>query len=323
MKRSHDFTHDFTSWLAAHLEGFVALREASGANYKMQRYTLLAFDRYIANHSPQAPLLCQTLWDYLASTEHLSASTRDHTVSWVWSFLTYAKSHGAEVEALPERPPRLAQPGIQRLPRILSEAEIVSLMAVARRVPRPGSLRSATVTTLIGLLATTGLRIREALALDIGDLDRRDRILTIRKGKFGKSRALPLRESTTRALVCYISHSQRSKQTDMSAPLFVSSRGRFGYETARGALREASLAAGLPEPWPRPHDLRHTFAQRRVVQWYEQGRDVDALLPALSTYLGHVSVESTRHYLLDHGILLEKAAQRFEQHTRALDEVLS
>ena len=318
MKRSRLFT----SWLGSYFEGFVALRQASGAVFKTQRFRLLGFDRYVAEHCTQAPLLRQTLWSYLDSIEHLSASSRDHIVSLVWSALSYAKNHGAEVEALPERPPRLAQPWLQRLPRILSETEIASLMAAARRVPRVGSLRSATIATLIGLLATTGLRIREALNLDVGDLDRRDRILTISKGKFGKARALPLRESTTQALVCYISHPRRSKPTEISTPLFVSNRGRLGYETARMAIREVSLTAGLPEPWPRPRDFRHTFAIRRVAAWYEQGRDVDTLLPALSTYLGHVSMQNTRHYLVANGILLEKAAHCFEHHTRALDEVL-
>ena len=312
----------FTSWLAPHFEGFVALRRASGAVYKTERVCLLAFDRYIAEHSTQAPFLRQILWDYLASIEHLSASSRDHIVGLVWAVLAYAKNHGAEVEDLPTRPRKRAQTWLQRQPRILSQAEIASLMTAARQVPRAGSLRSATITTLLGLLTTTGLRIGEALGLDLGDLDRRDRILTIRKGKFGKTRALPLRESTTRALVSYMAHPRRPKQTETSAPLLVSSRGRLSYSTAWDALREIYLAAGLSEPWPRPHDFRHTFAIQRVATWYEQGRDVDTLLPALSTYLGHVSVENTRHYLVVNGPLLETAAQRFEHHARALDEVL-
>lgn len=318
MKRSSTFT----SWLASYFEDFVALRKAGGALFKMQRFDLLRFDHYVVEQATPAPLLRQNIWSFLASIEHLSASTRDHIVGVVWAALSYAKSHGAEVEALPERPSRLAQPWLQRLPRILTEAEITRLMAAARRVTRAGSLRSATITTLIGLLATTGLRIREALGLDVGDLGQRDRILTIRRGKFGKTRVLPLRDSTTQALVSYIAHSQRSKPVGASTPLFVSSRGRLGYETARGALRGVCLAAEIPEPWPQPRDFRHTFAVRRVADWYEQGRDVDMMLPALSTYLGHVSVENTRHYLVVNGLLLEQAAHRFEEHTHALDEVL-
>ena len=318
MKRSSTFT----SWLAPYFEDFVALRKAGGSLFKMQRFDLLRFDRYVAEQATSAPLLRQAVWSFLASIEHLSASSRDHIAGVVWAALSYAKSHGAEVEPLPERPPRLAQSWLQRLPRILTEDEIVRLMSAARRVPRARSLRSATITTLIGLLATTGLRIREALGLDVGDLDPRDRILTIRRGKFGKTRALPLRDSTTQALVSYTAHPRRSRPAGASSPLFVSNRGRLGYETARGALRGVCLAAEIPEPWPQPRDFRHTFAVRRVAAWYEQGRDVDRMLPALSTYLGHVSVENTRHYLVANGLLLEQASHRFEQHTRALDEVL-
>ena len=312
----------FTSWLAPHFEGFVALRQASGAVYKTERNCLLAFDRYVATQAPQAPLLRETLWSYLVSTEHLSASSRDHIVGLAWSSLAYAKSHGAQIETLPQRPPKMAQRWLQRQPRILTEAEIASLMAAARRSPRAGRPRPATIPTLLGLLAITGLRIGEALALDIGDLDRRDQILTIRKGKFGKARALPLRESTTQALISYIDHGPPSRQAETSAPIFVSIRGRLTYNAAWEAFREACLTAKLSEPWPRLHDFRHTFAIRRVATWYERGRDVDTLLPALSTYLGHVSVENTRHYLVSNGLLLEQAARRFERYTRALDEVL-
>jgi integrase/recombinase XerD len=189
-------------------------------------------------------------------------------------------------------------------------------------LPPVDSLRPATTATLLGLLYTTGMRIGEALALDVGDLDCGDRILTVRKGKFGKSRALPLRESTIEALVLYLHHPLRPMGTDASAPLFVSRRRRrLADPTARLAILKSCLAAGISKPLPRPHDFRHTFAIGRVEAWYAQGRDVNALLPTLSTFLGHVSVENTRIYLIANGTLLEQAAVRFAHHTSALDEV--
>jgi integrase len=184
------------------------------------------------------------------------------------------------------------------------------------------SLRPATTATLLGLLYTTGLRIGEALALDVGDLDCGNRILTVRKGKFGKSRALPLRESTVEALARYVHHPLRPVGTDASAPLFVSCRRRrLSYPAVSTALCKACLAAGISKPLPRPHDFRHTFAVGRVEAWYTEGRDVNALLPTLSTYLGHVSVENTRLYLIANGTLLEQAAARFAHSIGALDEV--
>jgi integrase/recombinase XerD len=146
--------------------------------------------------------------------------------------------------------------------------------------------------------------------------------LTVRKGKFGKSRALPLQESTVEALVRYLHHPLRRMGTDVAAPLFVSCRRRrLSYPALCESLYKACVAAEISKPLPRPHDFRHTFAIGRVEAWYAQERDVNALLPTLSTYLGHVSVENTRLYLIANGTLLEQAAARFARYTGALDEV--
>lgn len=314
----------FTSWLASQFESFVALRRASGAAYVSQRRLLLAFDRYVGTHAPEPPLLRETMIQYLASLEHLSPRGRDNIVGVVWPAVAYALHHDACVETLPPRPLKPAAYWRQRQPRILSATEVRSLLEAARRLPPMTSLRPATVATLFGLLYTTGVRIGEALALDVGDLDCGDRILTIRKGKFGKSRALPLRESTVEALVRYLHDPLRPVGTDASVPLFVSwCRRRLSYPAVSTSLFQACCAAGISKPLPRPHDFRHTFAIGRIEAWYAEGRDVNSLLPALSTYLGHVSVENTRLYLTANGSLLEKAAARFANQTSALDEVRS
>ena len=312
----------FTSWLALYFESFVALRRACGAVYVSQKRKLLAFDRYVARQAAQPPLVSETLVGYLVTLQHLSPRARDNVVTVVWGGVSHAQRHGAEVEALPMRPPRSPTQWRERPPHIFSTADVASILAAARRSPPVRSLRPVTIATLLGLLATTGMRIGEALALDVGDLDRQGRMLTIRKGKFGKTRVLPLCESTTRALSCYLDHPLRLLSTDTSAPLFVLGHRRLSYSTARVAFRSACLTAGLDEPLPRIHDLRHTSAINRLAAWYEQGQDVDARLPALSTYLGHISVEKTRRYLVTNGILLEQAALLFGRQTNALDEVL-
>jgi integrase len=313
---------EFTSWLAPRFESFVTLKRASGAGYTSQRNLLLAFDRYVGRHAPEPPLRQATLVQYLASLDRLTPRGLDNVIAVVWPSVAYALRHGADVETLPARPPKPSPYWRQRQPRILSATEVGSLLASARRLPPVKGLRPATVATLLGLLYTTGIRIGEALALDVGDLDRSDRILTIRKGKFGKSRALPLRDSTVEALVRYVYHPLRPMGTEASSPLFVSCRRRrLSHPALESSLREACLTAELSKPWPRPHDFRHTFAISRVEVWYAQGRDVNALLPSLSTYLGHVSVENTRLYLTVNGTLLEQAAARFAHSTSALDEV--
>lgn len=314
----------FTSWLAPYFERFVALRRASGASYLSQILLLLAFDRHLGGYAPEPPLLRETLIQYLATLDRLSPRGRDNAVGVVWPAVAYALRHGAPSEPLPARPPSPSTYWRQRQPRILSATEAASLLAAARRLPPVDGLRGATTATLLGLLYTTGIRIGEALALEVGDLDCHDRILTVRRGKFSKSRALPLRESTLEALVGYLHHPWRPVGTDASAPIFVSSRRRrLSYSAVRWTIRKACLAAQIARPWPRPHDFRHTFALSRVAAWYVEERDVNALLPILSTYLGHVSVENTRLYLTANGILLERAAARFAHSTRALDEVRS
>ena len=314
--------HSYTSWLGPYFERFVGLRRAMGACYDAQQYRLRAFDRYLVATAPRPPLKRETLLRYLASRDGLSPQARDNVVSVLWPALSHARRHGASIEPLPARPPRPPHHTRQRLVRIVTAPEVVRLLTAARLLPPQDTLRGATIATLIGLLYTTGMRIGEALALDIGDLDRRDRILTIRRGKFDKSRCVPLRKSTCDALVGYVEDPRRRVGTGGSAPVFVSGmRRRLVYETARSSIYAACRIADLSKPWPRPHDFRHTFAVGRVAAWYRQGRDVDALLPALSTYLGHVSVEGTRLYLIANGGLLEQAGARFEHWTSALDEV--
>lgn len=313
----------FTSWLAPYFERFVALKRASGASYVSGRKLLLAFDLHVHTQAPQPPLQQETLMQYLASLERLTLRGRDNVVAVVWPALAYASGHGARVEELPARPPTSSQDWRQRQPRILTCKEAQSLLAAARQLRPQSWLRPTTITTLLGLLYTTGLRIAEALGLDIDDLDTKHRILTVRKGKFGKSRCVPLLESTVDALVRYVNHPLRPLGTEPSAPFFVSDyKRRLAVTTARSGILSACRLAGIPEPWPRPHDFRHTFAISRVAAWYEQGRDVNGLLPALSTYLGHVSVENTRRYLIVNGVLLQHAAARFARQTSCLDGVL-
>lgn len=312
----------FASWLASHFDRFVALKQASGALYITQRRLLLAFDRYLITEARRPPLESDTLRHYLISLERLTPRARDNAVDVVWQALIYARRHGAAVD---EPPPRPAVAPVQwrlRSPRILQPPEIQALLAAARRLRPPSRLRSATTASLLGLLAVSGLRIGEALALDVGDFDPREGLLTVRQGKFGKSRLLPLRSSTVDALKRYLRDPRRPVGTGADAPFFVSGeRRRLHQATVWSAWRQVCQSSGLSEPWPRLHDFRHSFAVNRVATWYREGRDVDALLPVLSTYLGHVSVQNTRTYLVANGALLEQALGRFAEATGHLDEV--
>jgi integrase len=312
----------YHSWLGPCFLRYVELRRASGADYTSRSRRLAAFDRYLAERTSGPPLETEVVRDYLAAIGHLSPLGRDVMLSIVWQALAYAIRHGEPVAPLPERP-RAAPTGSRlREPFVLSDGEVVRLLCAAKKLNPRRLFSRATYVTLLGLLYSTGLRIGEALALDVGDLDSRERLLTIRQGKFKKQRVLPLPASTAAGLVRYLDHPGRLVGRVSDEPFFVSSqRRRLSDRAARNALTRAARLAdvrdarGLP---PRPHDLRYTFAAHRVIAWYREGRDVNALLPALSGYMGHVNVANTFTYLRAAELLLGEGARRFEASARTL-----
>ena len=141
----------------------------------------------------------------------------------------------------------------------------------------------------------------------------------IRTTKFHKSRVVPLATSSCEALKRYVvERAERGHATTPAAPLFVSANGGpLPYSTARQAFRRITQMAGVRGPpdarSPRLHDLRHTAAVRRLYLWYSEGKDVQALLPVLVTYLGHSAIYCTEVYLTATSELLAQASQRFEE----------
>lgn len=203
----------------------------------------------------------------------------------------------------------------RRHPFLFSDDEVRLLMATAAASART-SHRAATLETLIGLLAVTGMRVGEALRLAAGDVDIDDAVITIRASKFGKSRQVPVSPSTIDALNSYAE--QRDHTVAAAASFFVTPAGaalaytHFGL-TFRKAIDAARIGAGSPTR-PRVHDLRHSFAVRTLVGWHRDGLDVAALLPRLSTYLGHREPRNTYRYLSATPELLAHAARLLDAH---------
>jgi integrase len=202
-------------------------------------------------------------------------------------------------------------------PYIYTEGEIRRLIAVARQLPSATGLRPATYATLLGLLAVTGLRISEALALNRADVDWSAAVLTIRHTKFGKSRLVPVHPSTQQALRRYTRLRDRVYPKPTTESVFVSERGaRLTAWTVRYTFNQLSRRIGLRGPadrrGPRLHDLRHRLAVDTLLRWYRAGVDVERHLPELSTYLGHGHVADTYWYLSAVPELLRLAAARLE-----------
>lgn len=201
------------------------------------------------------------------------------------------------------------------VPYLYSDAEIVALMAAARQLRSP--LRAATFETLVGLLAVTGLRVGEGLNLDRDDVDLVAGVLHVRQTKFGKSRQVPLHPSTVDALATYARRRDQLCPKPRDPSFFVSVAGtRVRYcGFHRGWLtlvRHAGLRPRSGRCRPRPHDLRHGFAVRTLLGWYRDGADVEAQMPLLSTYLGHVHPANTYWYLSAAPELLVLVAARLD-----------
>jgi len=259
------------------------------------------------------------------TVEHALAWARlpaDSDPSW-WSFrLSVVRGFAAYLHTLDpaaEVPAAELLPWRRRraTPYLYTDAEIAALIAACASLRFP--LRVATYRTLIGLLAVSGLRVGEAIRLDRGDLDLERGLLLVCDSKFGKSRELPLHATAVRALRTYLRRRQPLQPGPQAEALFVSLAGtRLRYSNVNWTFLRLVRRAGL-EPRsatcrPRLHDLRHSFAVRTVLDAYRADSDVQARLPLLSTYLGHVDPAATYWYLSAAPELLALAGQRLERY---------
>jgi integrase len=213
-------------------------------------------------------------------------------------------------DLLPQRPLRAS-------PYLYSGTEVAALIAAAGTLSAP--LRRATFATLIGLLAVTGMRVGEAIALDRADVDFTAGRITVRSGKFGKTRELALHPSTVDALRRYQRLRRRLAPGTGTPAFFVSLAGtRLRYCNVHHAfqrlVRVAELRPRSTSCRPRIHDLRHSFAVRSMLDAYAAGEDGQTRLTLLSTWLGHVHPASTYWYLSASPELMTAAGKRLEAH---------
>ena len=312
----------FSSPLAERFSAYVALRRSVGYELRSQVYLLRQFDQIVAREMPvPGPVTREVVAAYLRSLGHLRATTRRVRLCMLRQFLLFLR----QFEPTTYIPERMDDPGhaSPRSPYILSETQIVAIIQAAHGYPQRYVVRQWLLyPTLFGLLYVTGMRISEALTLKLADVDLRNAVIRVRKTKFHKDRLIPLRESTCVVLRRYLTaRAERGYSTAVEAFLFVNEKGRrLPYTNVRKAFRTTVTRAGIErradgKPWI--HDLRHSAAVRRLYLWYREGKDVQALLPVLVTYLGHSSVASTAIYLTTTAELLGEASARFE---RAFDQ---
>jgi integrase len=204
----------------------------------------------------------------------------------------------------------------RRRPHLFTDVEIALLMTTAAASARTAQ-RAVMLHTLIGLLAVTGMRVGEAIRLTDADIDTNDAVITIRSSKFGKSRQVPVAMTTIDALHACMKVRDRTQRSSTCTRVFMSGAGTpVAYTHFCLTFRRAVTTAGIGDPAPvlrpRIHDLRHSFAVRTLLGWHRNGNDVAAMLPRLSTYLGHREPRYTYRYLTATPELLGHAAKLLE-----------
>jgi site-specific recombinase XerD len=315
----------FHSFLANSIRRLIDLRRLSGTDYHSQALLLAAFDRFVAAQAleDEPHVSRQLLEVYQQSLSALAPRTRANRMCVVRQLCRYLAARDPRV-SVPEPVRAIPSPGAH-IPYLYSHEEIQALLAAATALPPPGSLRPHTIATVLGLLYSTGLRIGEALALNLSDFHLAQQRLFIAAGKFRKARWIPLAPSVCQALASYVQRRLQLPAQGPPAPLFVNLRGHRLHHCSvnhdfHRLLAHCGIARGQHAS-ARLQDFRHTFAVTRLLAWYREGCDVNARLPALATYLGHVDITSTQCYLHPTAELLAQVDQRF--HTHYLDHVMT
>jgi integrase/recombinase XerD len=313
-------TRPFTSPLKKQLERFLQYKRAAGCRYRAEEQALGALDRFLARHlaAKELVITLDVVRAYVLEGQ-CSNTTRQHRLTLIRELCRYLAVEDASTAV----PPRNFL-GLRRcsyLQRILSRDEGKRFLAACATFPRAhcSPLRGVVHGTALTLLYVTGLRVGEALRLTIADVDLSRRLLRVHLTKFGKSRLVPISADLAQRLCqCTQSVEQRLGPRPGDALFFVGPRGKPVSKAAlRASFHDILKRAGIAQSGarrPRVHDLRGTFAVHRLLRWYQQDADLEAKLPLLVTYLGHVSIHSSQRYLQLARDLLGEVTRRYQAH---------
>jgi len=308
--------------LDTHLVAYLSLREALGFQMRAEKTLLPAFVAYVHARQDPHPIRAQLALEWACQeSAHRGPSGAARRLSMARGFLSYLQASVPETE--------VPSPGLLPTPRrpkpfLFTPAQITALVEGAQASRPRGALRPHTLPCLLGLLASTGLRVGEAIRLQIEQvkLELDPPQLHILETKFHKSRIVPLHPSTAERVRHYQAHRVRLHYDGLSAALFVSEQGqpfqhRALHDWFTRLCQRLALQPTAGGRAPCLTSFRHTFAVTRMQRWYEQGLDVQALLPHLSVYLGHVHPQESYWYLTAVPELLSAAANRFQHYAQA------
>ncbi len=311
--------------LQVRLDGYLELRRALGYKTSVHQHVLRDFADYLATHGQPGPIRAATTVDWARQASARCYRTGAAGRLWmVRGFLVHLKAFEPETE--------IPSPGLVAEPRrpqahLYSPEQIIRMMEAGHHwFWEPGSFRQATYRTVIGLLASTGLRIGEALRLmlDQAHLDHDPPYLEIRDTKFHKSRLVPLHPTAADKLKEYLLERKKHTRAGAVGTFFINDHGRpLRYNMVRKAVLHAQTYAEIVKEegpgcqGPALHALRHSFAVARLLAWYRAGGNVRTQLPNLSVYMGHLGMLETYRYLSATPELLTIAGEMFDRYAEA------
>jgi len=300
--------------LATHLDGYLELRRKLGFTLRLAGGLLHRFVAF-AEKKRARFITAKLAREWASQPTDCEPAQWANRLGMVRRFAQYVSANDPRTEIpaqelLPHRYHR-------KPPYQYNDTEICRLIQALRELPACNDLRAISNATLFGLLAVTGMRVGEAIALDRKDVDLNRGLLTVRQAKFNKSRWVPIHVTTQKQLREYERVRNRYYPHSTSPSFFLSERGtRLTDCTVRRWFIIASRKIGLRAPadrrGPRIHDVRHHFAQKTILNWYRRGVDVEAHLPELTTFMGHGHVADTYWYVSSSPELLKLATQRLE-----------
>ena len=285
------------------------MRERYERKFNVEETILKAYDNFCFENRIQAPL-SQDGFEKYSMSGNVTLAQRGKRYRLLHNFYEYCRAYDA---SLPEIAVQIVDARKHKhTAYVYSDKDINALMSADMHFSKWDMLSKVRWKCMVGTLLCTGLRINELLSLKMSDVDLANRILTIRETKFKKSRLVPVHASTCAALRKWL-ELRPDRQLEY---VFQTRQGRrLLYGEFNRIFNKVIRRLGIGEegmPKPRIHDMRHTFATRKVVEWQRKGVPVQVYLQYLSTYMGHVHYDNTTYYLDSSEQLLANALEKFK-----------
>jgi integrase len=303
------------SVFAGHLSAYIELRRSLGFHSGEPAYFLEVFDQCVFERNHTGALTQELALEFACSNPKASTNYCVKRYQVVRHFSEYLATFDPQTPFLD---PKALERSKARTPRhIYTDQELQKILVEARHVSRKNSVCGLTLHTMIDLAASTGLRISEVIRLEREDVDLKTGVLNIRCSKFNKSRLVPVHPTTLEVIRNYAAARDAAFPSCKAVAFFVNTiQKRFVRNTVQQLFAGVARRVGLRGPkggGPSFHDLRHRFATERLVLWYKAGVDVQAMLPALATYMGHAHYTDTAYYLTATTELMALASERYQR----------